>query len=106
MDIHTHIHRVPGHGEVEGNEKADQLATKATEHKRKERDAHASITNIKRRIKEKAMETWRKRWPAMKTGQSYRGKPRRNIHPLMRHHQLRKLISTIIQLRILLIVFV
>jgi ribonuclease HI len=61
MDIHTHIHWVPGHVEVEGNKKAAQLAKKGTEHKRRERDAHASITHIKRRIKEKAMETWRKR---------------------------------------------
>jgi hypothetical protein len=45
------------------------------------------------------METWRKRWPSMKTGPSYDGKQSRNIHPLMRHHQSRKLISTIIQLR-------
>jgi hypothetical protein len=93
MDIHTHILWVSGHVEVEGIEKADQLAKKGTEDKRKERDAHTSITYIKRRIREKAMETWRKGWP------SYHGKRSRNIHPLMRHHQSRKLISTIIQLR-------
>jgi hypothetical protein len=87
MDIHTHIHWVPGHVEVEGNEKADQLAKKGAEHKRKERDAYTSITYMKRRIREKAMETWRKRWPSMKTGRSYHGKPSRNIHPLMRHQQ-------------------
>jgi ribonuclease HI len=86
MDIHTHIHWVPGHVEVEGNEKADQLAKKGTEHKRKERDADTSITYIKRQIREKAMETWRKRWPAMKTGRSSHRKPSSNIHPLMRHH--------------------
>jgi ribonuclease HI len=34
MDIHTHIHWVPGNIEVEGNEKADQLAKKGTEDKR------------------------------------------------------------------------
>jgi hypothetical protein len=44
------------------------------------------------------METWRKRWPAMKTGRSYHGKPSRNIHPHMRPHQSRTLISTIKQL--------
>jgi ribonuclease HI len=99
MNIHTHIHWVPGHVEVEGNEKADQLAKNGTQRKRKERDAYTSITYIKRRIREKAMETWKKRWPSMKTGRSYQGKPGRNIHPLMRYHQSRKLISTIIQLR-------
>jgi hypothetical protein len=70
MDIHTHILWVSGHVEVEGNEKADQLAKKGTEHKRKERDTHTSITYIKRRKREMAMEIWRKRWPSMKTGQS------------------------------------
>jgi hypothetical protein len=84
--------------EVEGNEKADQLAKEGTEHKRKERDAHTSITYIKRCISEKGMETWRKRWPAMKTGQSYHRKSSRNIHPPMQHHLSRKLITTIIQL--------
>jgi hypothetical protein len=68
MDIHTHIHWVPGHVEVEGNEKSDQLVRKGMECKRTERDAYTSITYIKRPIREKAMETWRKRWPSMKTG--------------------------------------
>jgi hypothetical protein len=83
MDFHTHIHWVLGGVEVEGNEKEDQLAKKGTERKRKERDAYTSITSIKRQIREKAMETWRKRWPSMKSGRSYHGKPGRNIHPLM-----------------------
>jgi ribonuclease HI len=53
---------------VEGNEKADQLAKKGTERKRKQRDPCTSITYTKRRIREKAMETWRKRWPSLRTG--------------------------------------
>jgi ribonuclease HI len=70
MDIHTHSYWVPRHLEVEGNEKADQLAKKETECKRKERDAYTSITYIKRHIREKVIETWRQRWPSMKTGRS------------------------------------
>jgi ribonuclease HI len=99
LDIHTHIHWVPGHVEVQGNKKADQLAKKEAEHKRKERHAYTSITYMKNQIREKAMETWRKRWPSMKTGRSYDRKPSRNMHPVMPHHQLRKPTSTIIQLR-------
>jgi ribonuclease HI len=83
MNIHTHIHWVPGHVEVEGNEKADQLAKNGTQCKRKERDAYTYITYIKRQIREKAMETWKTRWPSMETGRSYQGKPGGNIHPLM-----------------------
>jgi hypothetical protein len=83
---------------MEVTEKADQLAKKGTGHTRKERDAESSISYLKRRMREKAIETWRKRWPAMKTGRSYHGKPSRNIYQLMRHHQSRKRISTIIQL--------
>jgi ribonuclease HI len=67
MDIHTHIHWVPGDVEVEGNEKPDKLTKKGTECKRKERNVYTFITYIKRQIREIPMETWRKRWPAMKT---------------------------------------
>jgi ribonuclease HI len=35
----THIHWVPGHVEVEGNEKTDQLTKRGTERERKERYA-------------------------------------------------------------------
>jgi hypothetical protein len=67
MDIHTHIHWVPGPVEVDGNEKAEQLSKKGTECKTKERDEYNSITYINRRIREKARETWQKRWPSTKT---------------------------------------
>jgi hypothetical protein len=83
MDVHTYIHWVPGHVEVEGNHKANQLAKKGTERMRKERDAYTSITYIKRWIREKARQTWKERWPSLRAGRSYHRKLSRNIHPLI-----------------------
>ena len=66
--ITTHIHWVPGHVQVRGNEKADALAKKGTEGKRLPRDATTSITYLKRKNREQQMEEWRRRWPVMKRG--------------------------------------
>src|SRR5437588_12142550 len=54
--ITVHIHWVPRHVQVKGNEKADALAKQGTEGKRLPRDATTSITYLKRKIKEQQME--------------------------------------------------
>jgi hypothetical protein len=97
--IKTHIHWVPGHVKVKGNERADKLAKEGTEGKRMPRDATTSITYLRRKNKEQQMEQWKKRWPTMTRGRSYHGRPAANIHPSLRNHPSRKLVSTVIQMR-------
>ena len=97
--IATHIHWVPGHVQVQGNERADTLAKKGTEGKRLPREATTSITYLKRKNREQQMEEWKRRWPAMKRGRSYHGRPATNIHTLLRNHPSRKLVATVIQMR-------
>ena len=97
--IKTHIYWVPGHVNVKGNERADILAKEGTKGKRIPRDATTSITYLKRKNKEHQMKTWNDRWPTMKRGHSYHGRPANNIHPLLRNHPSRKLVSTVIQMR-------
>ena len=96
--IGTHIHWVSGHVSIKGNERADILAKEGTKGKRLPRDGTTSITYLKRKNKHQMM-TWNARWPTMKRGHSYHGQPATNIHPLLRNHPSRKLVSTVIQMR-------
>ena len=98
-NIRTHIHWVPGHVNVKGNERADILAKAGTEEKRIPRDATTSITYLKRKNKEQQMLAWNARWPTMKRGRSYQGRPAPNIHTVLRNHRSRRLVATIIQMR-------
>ena len=97
--IKTHIHWVPGHVNVKGSGRADTLAKEGTKGKRPPRDATTSITYLKRKNKEHQMNIWITRWPTMKRGHSYHGRPANNLHPLLQNHPSRKLVSTIIQMR-------
>ena len=45
------------------------------------------------------MTTWNARWPTIKRGHSYHGRPANSIHPLLQNHPSRKLVSTVIQMR-------
>jgi hypothetical protein len=98
-NIKLHIHWVPGHVNVKGNERADTLAKEGTEGRRLPRDSSTSITYLRRRNKETQLQEWTKRWPAQKHGRQYHGRPAMNIHPLLRNHPSRRLVSTVIQMR-------
>ena len=80
--ITSHIHWVPGHVNVKGNERADQLAKEGTKLRKQERDSRVSITYLKRKMREEAMETWKRRWPKLRTGRSYVGQPSINLQPI------------------------
>jgi hypothetical protein len=98
-NIKTHIHWVPGHVNVKGNERADQLAKEGTTKKRRERDSRVSITYLKRKMKEDALKNWKQRWTKARTGRSYEGQPGTNLHPILRNYKSRRTVSTLIQMR-------
>jgi hypothetical protein len=98
-DIKTHIHWVPGHVIVKGNERADQLAKEGTTKLRQERDPSVSITYLKWKMREEALQTWKQRWPNLRTGRSYKGQPGTNLHPILQNHKSRRTVSTLIQKR-------
>ena len=54
-NIKTHIHWVPGHTSIKGNERADQLAKEGTSKPNQARDARVSITYLKRKMREEAL---------------------------------------------------
>src|SRR5437588_7385154 len=66
--ITVHIHWVPGHVQVQGNEKADALAKQGTEGKRLPRDATTSITYLKRKNREQQMQEWKHEWQELHCG--------------------------------------
>ena len=96
--IKTHIHWVPGHVQVAGNEKAEKLEKEGREGNRLPRDASTSITHLKRKNKEHQMEEWKKRWLGMRRGHSYQGRPAPNIYTQHQNHPSRKLVMTIVQM--------
>src|ERR1700710_1177366 len=49
---------VPGHVNVKGNERVDQLAKEGTKLPKQECDSRVSITFLKRKMREEDMETW------------------------------------------------
>src|SRR6266849_14704 len=50
-------------------------------------------------MREEAMETWKRRWPKLRTGRSYEGQPGTNLYPILRNHKSRRTVSTLIQMR-------
>jgi ribonuclease HI len=98
-NIKTHIHWVPGHVSIKGNERADQLAKEGTTKQSQARDSRVSITHLKRKMREGALQQWKQRWPKLRTGRSYEGTPGTNLHPTLRNHKSRRTVSTLIQMK-------
>ena len=72
-NIQTHIHWVPRHVQVTGNERVDKLAKQGTEGNRLPHDATILITYLTKKNKEQQMEDWKKRSPGMRRGRTYQG---------------------------------
>src|SRR6266852_7757011 len=50
-------------------------------------------------MREEAIQNWKIHWPKLRTGRSYEGQPGTNLHPLLRNHKSRRIVSTLIQMR-------
>jgi len=68
----THIHWIPSHKNIIGNEKADTAAQKGAEQKIKLcSERFTSISYMRRLIKAKALEKWENHWKLAKKGHTY-----------------------------------
>ena len=96
-DIKLTLQWIPGHCNLQGNERADRLAKEGA---RKEQPENpCSYSNIKRILKSKSREEWLTKWKEGETGrvvykEMKEPNPKDNINSLSRKHQ-----SAIFQLR-------
>ena len=67
-----HIHWVPGHEDIQGNEIADKAAKTESKYSNLTySECFTSFSYVKRKIKAKAMENWTQHWKKANKGQHY-----------------------------------
>ena len=106
LDLQLHLHWVPGHTGIQGNDEADRLAKQAAEYPLPTQDSYLSLTKLKTQIRKSALLAWHTYWtqlPAARKGSHYR-----SIHfhlpslqPPPHFFQLNRLqLATVTQLRL------
>ena len=96
-NIKLHIHWVPGHLNVTGNEKADALAKEGATLNTINSTTY-SLTWLKRHAKAEVFLDWMDEWDHSTHGRGYEGAPRRQLDPVYKS-AARLLTSQILQLR-------
>lgn len=66
-NIKVHLHWVPAHMNIYGNEEADKAAKFGTELEKESAEKYVSLAFIKRNIKDNAMQEWLKNWQKVKS---------------------------------------
>jgi ribonuclease HI len=61
-NITIHIHWVPGHMNIYGNDRADEMAKKGTEIQSSGGETITSLSFLKKKIKEESLLEWNKQW--------------------------------------------
>ena len=98
LGIQLHIHWVPGHQQVKGNEIADFLAKQGSQ--LIFNPIHGVVTHayLRRRIRKQALDEWNQLWIHRKAGRAFKGTPSRLIDKQLAHTSKRES-SRVIQIR-------
>lgn len=99
LGVKVHIHWVPGHTDVDGNEAADQLAKEAAAMQARGFPT-TTLTWLRRQVKATIMKEWIQDWDSGKRthGRDYEGYPSLRLCDIYRH-QPRATTSQLIHLR-------
>jgi ribonuclease HI len=82
INVRLHIHWVPGHQGVPGNEIADGLAKQgSTLHT--PRECVVTYAHLRRHVKATALDDWHQKWSHRKTALLYEGSPNKKVDPAM-----------------------
>src|SRR5438270_1315611 len=75
QDLELHLHWVPGHTGIQGNDEADKLAKQAAEYPQPCEDSYLSLTKLKTKIKMSSLLAWHQYWtqlPDARKGRHFR----------------------------------
>jgi len=106
LDLRLHLHCVPGHTGIQGNDEADKLAKQAAEYPQLTQDSYLSLTKLKTQITKSALLACHQHLTQL--SDSRKGRHFRFIHfhlptltpPPYFYHLLKHQLATVTQLRL------
>ena len=81
--VKLHIHWVPGHTRIAGNEVADQLAKAGCSRPFSPREVPFSYAYLRRKVKAQVQKDWLQLWEKRDTAKHYLGTPSTRLHPMV-----------------------
>jgi hypothetical protein len=76
LRVRLHIHWVPGHSKVVGNDTSDQLAKHGSQLPTTPSNCTITYAHLRRQIRQQAKEDWERSWTQRQTALKYAGGPR------------------------------
>jgi ribonuclease HI len=83
IGVRLHIHWVPGHEGVPGNEIADGLAKQGSTLPTLPKDCTVTYAFLRRQVKAAALDEWHETWSQRKTALAYKGSPSKKVDPAL-----------------------